>query len=107
LESYRKKTGSQDYRNASGVMRATLVKLVNEDLRHLLPAVDAPTLLLWGENDTDTPLASGQIMQQLIPQAQLIIFTNAGHFPFLDNFTKFTNSLDDFLNHDTTTPHKS
>lgn len=107
LESYRKKTGSQDYRNANGVMRATLVKLVNEDLRPLLPAIDAPTLLIWGENDTDTPLTSGQIMQQLIPQSQLIIFTKAGHFPFLDDFTKFTTSLDEFLDYDTTTSHNS
>jgi pimeloyl-ACP methyl ester carboxylesterase len=97
LEAYRKKTGSQDYRNASGVMRATLVKLVNEDFSYLLPAINVPTLLLWGEKDTDTPLTSGKTMQQLIPQAKLVIFPNAGHFPFLDDFAKFINSLDDFL----------
>lgn len=107
LESYRKKTGSQDYRNASGVMRATLVKLVNEDLRDLLPAIDVPTLLLWGEKDIDTPLTSGQIMQQLIPHAQLVTFINAGHFPFLDDFTKFITSMDNFLNHDTTNSHNT
>ncbi|MDR3148509.1 MAG: alpha/beta hydrolase, partial [Oscillospiraceae bacterium] len=48
LEVYRRKKGSEDYRSASPVMRDTLVKCINEDLRHLLPNITAPALLLFG-----------------------------------------------------------
>ena len=43
--------GSEDYRNASPVMKKTLVNLVNLDLTPLMPKVRQNTLLIWGEND--------------------------------------------------------
>lgn len=97
LLAYSKKIASQDYLAASGIMRATLVKLVNEDFRHLLSHIHVPTLLLWGEKDLATPLKSGQLMQQSIQQAQLVTFTNAGHFPFLDNYSEFISAINEFL----------
>lgn len=48
LSSMKKKVGSTDYQNASGVMQQTLVRVVNEDLQHLMPKVTVPTLLVWG-----------------------------------------------------------
>ncbi|MCL2010974.1 MAG: alpha/beta hydrolase, partial [Synergistaceae bacterium] len=51
LEKWRKKMGSEDYRNASPRMRECLVKAINEDLTPCLPSISCPTLLIWGEND--------------------------------------------------------
>ena len=48
---------SADYRNA-GEMRNSFIKIVNEDIREILPKIKAKTLLLWGEDDLDTPLSS-------------------------------------------------
>lgn len=98
LERYQNRVGSSDYRNAKGIMRRILVKLVNEDLRNLLPKLKEPTLLVWGERDTETTLKSGRLMQQLIPNAQLVVFSGAGHFPFVDDSTKFNTVVNDFLN---------
>ena len=53
---------SQDYASA-GPLRPTLVKVVNEDLRELLPRINLPTLLVWGEHDRDVPLAAAQVME--------------------------------------------
>ena len=39
VENMRNKRGSADYLAASPVMRATLVKVVNEDLTYLLPEI--------------------------------------------------------------------
>src|ERR1700729_3603511 len=61
------KRGSADYRASSGTMRGTLVRLVNEDLRDLLPQVHVPVLLIWGEQDTETPIDDGRLMERLIP----------------------------------------
>jgi pimeloyl-ACP methyl ester carboxylesterase len=54
-----------------------------------LPHVKAPTLLIWGENDTETPLSSAMVMQRLIPNAELVTLKNAGHFSYLDQYGKF------------------
>ena len=89
--------GSEDYRNASPVMKKTLVNLVNLDLTPLMPKVRQNTLLVWGENDTATPLRDGKIMEEKLPESGLAVIKNAGHFPFLDNWPQFSAVLDAFL----------
>ncbi len=89
--------GSVDYRAASGTMRGTLVRLVNEDLRSLLPEVRVPTLLIWGEQDTETPLADGRLMERLIPDAGLVVFEGAGHYAYLEQPVRFCTIVDVFL----------
>ncbi len=79
---------SDDYRDA-GAMRPTLVKVVNEDLRDLLPRVQASTLLVWGDEDDAAPLHHGQMMEKLIPDAGLVVFEGAGHFAYLDQPDRF------------------
>ncbi|MDP9079417.1 MAG: alpha/beta hydrolase [Bacteroidota bacterium] len=100
MESYRKTAGSSDYNNASGVMRNILVKSVNEDLKHVMPSIKAPTLLIWGENDTATPVSDGQTMEKLIPNAGLVVLKNAGHFSFVEKLHEFLIILDNFLQAD-------
>jgi pimeloyl-ACP methyl ester carboxylesterase len=97
LESYKKKLGSEDYRNASEHMRSILVKVINEDVTLLLPQIKVPALLLWGDQDTSTPLESGKIMQKMIPDSRLKVFAGSGHHPFFDNYEKVVLELDDFL----------
>ena len=48
LEKYKNKYGSEDYKNAEGIMRDSLVKTVNEDLSELLPKIDINVKLIWG-----------------------------------------------------------
>ncbi len=80
---------SRDYLNA-GPLRDTFTKIVNEDLTARLPHIKSPTLLIWGEkNDKETPVSSAIIMKKLIPQAELIVFKNAGHFSYIDQYSKF------------------
>ena len=67
LDKYRGKSGSSDYNNSSPKMRAILSKVVNEDLKHVMPSIKCPTLLVWGKNDTATPLRDAEIMEKLIP----------------------------------------
>jgi pimeloyl-ACP methyl ester carboxylesterase len=97
LQLYKNSFGSQDYRNAHGIMRAILVKSVNEDLTKLLPLIAVPTLLLWGEDDMVTPVVLGKMMQQLIPNAWLEIFPRKGHFPWVDNHEPLVNQIENFL----------
>ena len=91
------RAGSADYRAASPVMRGTLSKLVAEDITPLLPHIKVPALLLWGENDTATPLAHAHIMERLIPDAGLIIFPGGSHYGFLEHWGQCSRVLDSFL----------
>jgi pimeloyl-ACP methyl ester carboxylesterase len=98
LERWRRKNASADYLAASPMMRQVLVKTVNEDLRQHLPLITAPTLLIWGENDTATPPDDARLMEKLIPGAGLVMLKNAGHYSFLDQKHSFGRVLDSFLN---------
>ena len=83
-----RRVASDDYQNA-GELRPILVKVVNEDYRSLLPRVEAPTLLVWGDRDDAAPVAHGHEMEKLIPDAGLVIFEGAGHFAYLDEPDRF------------------
>lgn len=84
LDRFRAGKGSSDYASASDVMKATLSKAVGEDLSHHFPAIKAPTLLVWGTNDTATPLSDALRMEKELPDAGLVRCEGAGHFSFLE-----------------------
>ncbi len=98
IENMRRKNGSADYASASDIMRKSLVKVINEDLTDCLEKIYAPTLLIWGENDTDTPMYQAEKMEKLIPDAGLVVIKGAGHFSFLADFGKVKSVLYSFLN---------
>jgi pimeloyl-ACP methyl ester carboxylesterase len=97
LAEFQQSMGSTDYAAASPVMRASLVKVVNADLEPLLPQISAETLLVWGENDADTPLSDGQTMERAIPGSGLVVLPGAGHYSFLDQAYTFGKVIESFL----------
>ncbi len=97
-EKYRKTHGSADYRNASPLMRMCLVKAVNEDLTELIPNIKAETLLIWGTNDTATPISDGEAMEKMIEGSGLVRLEGAGHFSFLDSPVIFDRVMKSYFN---------
>lgn len=97
VELYKRKFGSNDYKDANYWMRSILVKIVNEDVTPLLSPIQVSTLLLWGDQDSITPLKAGQIMQSKIPQAKLKVFSGGGHHLLLDHYDEIVVELDRFL----------
>jgi pimeloyl-ACP methyl ester carboxylesterase len=79
MEAQRRKRGSEDYRNAQGVMRDTLVRLVNEDYREQIPQVTCRTTMVWGAHDTAATLAMAQEAQALFAKAELTVSETSGH----------------------------
>ena len=98
VNKLRGKKGSADYRNSSPMMRAIMSKCVNEDLKYAMPAIKAPTLLVWGEEDTATPLSDAKTMEKLIPGSALVSFPGCGHYSFLDNPFGFKAVVSSFFN---------
>lgn len=84
LEKARRHYGSADYNAAPEVLRKTLVSLVNTDLRDIIHNIKCPTLLIWGDKDTATPLSDAKIIESLIPDAGLCVLEGCGHYSFCE-----------------------
>ena len=94
---YQGRYGSSDYKAASGIMREIFVKVVNEDLLDCAARVKVPTLLMWGDQDQDTPLWQGQRLEQAIPDAGLVVWQGAGHYSYLDRLNDTVRVIDHFF----------
>lgn len=81
-ERLRERFGSADYRQA-GKMRPILVKTVSENLAAVAAKVRCPTLLIYGERDTETPPDVGAQLQRLIPGAELALLRGLDHWSVL------------------------
>ena len=97
ISEKRANSGSSDYRNASDNLKKTFVQVVNEDLTPVFCKNRHNTLLIWGENDTATPLSDGRLMEKNMPNAGLAVIKHAGHYPFFDNPSQFYAVLNVFL----------
>lgn len=100
IADMRKNKGSTDYNNASENLKKTFINVVNEDLRHHLPNIKVPTLLIWGEKDMDTPLRDAKIIEKLVPDAGLVVFKGAGHYSYLENLHDFIVITTNFIEGD-------
>lgn len=71
--------GSKDYMSA-GELRAVFVRVVNEDLTESAAAIDCPVLLLWGTEDTETPVWVGERYKEILgSRATLEILPHKDH----------------------------
>lgn len=84
-----KMLGSSDYQELSGVMRETFVKTVTEFQDDLLSKIDHEVLLIWGENDTATPIDQAMRMEKKLKNGVLVRVENASHYAFLDQPHQF------------------
>jgi pimeloyl-ACP methyl ester carboxylesterase len=49
--------------------------------REKFAAIDAPTLIIWGEEDRLIPVAAGRYLHDVMPQSELVIYPGIGHLP--------------------------
>ncbi|MBL8153976.1 MAG: alpha/beta hydrolase [Anaerolineae bacterium] len=76
-----------------GLSRDSSSPLAEETIR----GITAPTLLIWGERDTVTPLAQGERLRDLLPDASLTIIPGVGHQPMEEAVEAFNAALLGFL----------
>ena len=50
----------------------------------LISNIKCPTLLIWGDKDTATPLEDAKTIEKLIPDAGLCVIKNTGHYSFCE-----------------------
>ena len=88
--------GSRDYKAASPIMRQTLVEVVNEDLSKYAREIEEPTLLIWGEQDTEAPVSEAKELEKIMMDAALIILPGT-HYAYLENLPRVVSILNNFI----------
>lgn len=88
-ERIRAKAASSDWLDADPAMRETFRAVIAEELTPLLNGITSPVLLIWGENDHDTPLWMGERMERLIPDAGLVVLPGCGHYAYAEKPAEF------------------
>jgi pimeloyl-ACP methyl ester carboxylesterase len=80
----RARFGSADYREA-GPLRSILVKAVIEDLTAAARAVRVPAVLVYGDQDRETPPEMGTRLNRLMPQSRLYVLRGFDHWSLLSD----------------------
>jgi pimeloyl-ACP methyl ester carboxylesterase len=68
-----------------------------EDVRDVLPHIDVPTLLVYGDRDVRAPLTVAEALQAAIPDSSLVVLPNAGHVCNIEAPDEFNVAVRDFL----------
>lgn len=88
--------GSIDYLTA-GEMKSIFLNTINEDLLPSVSKISQPTLLIWGQNDGETPINDAHLILDRLSNGQLTIIPDTGHFVYLEAYDQVSKKLDDFL----------
>ncbi len=88
--------GSEDYKQATPIMKQTLVSVVNEDAYKEIKQISLPTLLIWGKQDTATPIQMGHKIKKIMKDCALIPI-EGGHFAYLSQHNHVKEILKSFV----------
>lgn len=73
--------GMSDRVSATDYVRQNTAVMHRGDLRPILATIEAPTIVVVGENDLMTPLAMSQVLRDGIAGAELHVIPHCGHLP--------------------------
>ncbi len=93
LSRFRELFVADDAKKLPQNMYETFKIVVNEDLANEFEKSSSKTLLLWGKDDTATPLSSAKKMQSLVKESKLIVY-EGDHYFFLKNSSDIAKNID-------------
>jgi pimeloyl-ACP methyl ester carboxylesterase len=78
-------------------MRAMARAFAEADLRDVLPRIDIPTLLVYGERDVRSPPDVARALHAAIPGSRLVVLDGVGHQVAMEAADRFDAALRSFL----------
>jgi 2-hydroxy-6-oxonona-2,4-dienedioate hydrolase len=75
----------------------TAKSAVRHNLAHKLDQIKAPTLLIWGKQDTITPPFVGEQFKELIIDSELYFIDKCAHAPMMEVPDEFNKIMDGWL----------
>ncbi len=98
LEGFAKNhIGSEDYKKASPIMKKVLVNTVNIDLSDCAKKIEVPTLLIWGNLDTEAPLEDAKKLEKLLKDGGLVVYEGGTHYTYLEFLIPVCNVINNFI----------
>jgi pimeloyl-ACP methyl ester carboxylesterase len=88
---------SDESKNDPIAMQSTIAEFETTNQLGKIDSFDKTSLLVFGQNDTVVRIPSLEIIQSLRSTIHTIIFEESGHFPMLDESSKFSRLLSEFL----------
>ncbi|MEG2621173.1 MAG: alpha/beta hydrolase [Bacilli bacterium] len=89
--------GSDDYKNASPIMKEILVNTVNENLSDDAKKIEVPTIIIFGSLDNQVPLEDVRELETLIPDAGLIVYDGCSHYAYLEKINQTISIIRKFI----------
>lgn len=71
--------------------------MAEADLRDVLPHIDVPTLLLYGDKDVRAPLAVAEDLHAAIPNSRVVVLPGVGHMSSVESPGAFNAEVRSFL----------
>lgn len=75
----------------------TAKSAIRNNLQDKMNKIIAPVLLVWGKQDSITPLWVGEKFHELLPNSQLQVLDECGHAPMMEQPKEFNDILSNFL----------
>jgi class 3 adenylate cyclase len=67
------------------------------DVRHVLPSIRVPTLVLHRRDDTNLPVEVGRYIAQRVPGARFVELAGRDHLPWIGDVEPFVGEIEEFL----------
>ena len=96
-ETMKKHMGSEDYRNASPMMRDILVKHVNTDITEDVKKIKCSAIIIWGTNDAAVPIADAYELETLISDSAVIPYEGCSHYAYLERLNQTVSIIKNFI----------
>lgn len=97
-EEFRKSWGRFERRAVSpGGIVKMLGMVMDSDVRHVLPSIRVPTLVIHRKGDRITPVEGGRYLAEHIPGARLIEVDGDDHFPFVGDADSILDAVEHFV----------
>ncbi|MFZ0141916.1 MAG: alpha/beta hydrolase [Aeromicrobium sp.] len=85
---------ADEYRPAAFAQESLV--MADTDQRDVLPNINVPTLLVWGELDVRSPLRVAREFEQAIPDTTLVVIPGSGHVCNLERPDEFNDAVREF-----------
>jgi len=86
--------------------RAMTRAVAETDLRDVLPRIQVPTLLIYGDKDVRSPLSVAEDLHAQIPESTLVVIPGVGHACNVEAAERFNDEVRTFLRMAVAQPHR-
>jgi class 3 adenylate cyclase/pimeloyl-ACP methyl ester carboxylesterase len=80
-----------------GTARSVLSLMLDTDVRHVLPSIRVPTLVIHRQRNVFLPVQFGRYLAENIPGARYVELPGDDHFPFLGDVDALLATIEEFL----------